>query len=147
MSKELSTKRQTFCEEYVINLGNATQAALKAGYSKATAAQQGANLLKIDEIQKEIKRLKDKLNMSFEFSIGQIINEYVQMIEYAKELNGKGNIRSETMWMNAVGQLTKIFGYEKNTLDITSKGEQIKINYIVPKNPHRFGSEDEYNKE
>lgn len=40
----MSPKQRRFCEEYVIDL-NATQAAIRAGYSKKTANEQAARLL------------------------------------------------------------------------------------------------------
>src|SRR4051812_34058471 len=40
----LNPKRQRFVEEYLVDL-NATQAAIRAGYSKKTANQQGPRLL------------------------------------------------------------------------------------------------------
>lgn len=41
----LTEKQQKFADEYLIDL-NATQAAIRAGYSSATADQQGSRLLK-----------------------------------------------------------------------------------------------------
>lgn len=40
----LTAKQKRFCEEYLIDL-NATQAAIRAGYSPETAAEQGSRLL------------------------------------------------------------------------------------------------------
>ena len=45
---KLTAKQQRFCDEYLIDL-NATQAAIRAGYSKKTAKQIGQqNLTKLD---------------------------------------------------------------------------------------------------
>lgn len=41
----LTKKQQRFCDEYLIDL-NATQAAIRAGYSKKTASEQSARLLR-----------------------------------------------------------------------------------------------------
>ena len=41
---KLTVKQQCFCDEYLIDL-NATQAAIRAGYSKKTANEQGSRLL------------------------------------------------------------------------------------------------------
>ena len=54
---KLNAKQERFCQDYIIDL-NATQAAIRAGYSENTAGQQGHDLLKHPEIQKEIDRLK-----------------------------------------------------------------------------------------
>lgn len=44
MKPKLTPRQQRFCEEYLIDL-NATQAAIRAGYSEATAHVQGPRLL------------------------------------------------------------------------------------------------------
>lgn len=50
----LTSKQQLFLSEYLIDM-NATQAAIRAGYSEASAYSQGQRLLKNDEIQAEIR--------------------------------------------------------------------------------------------
>lgn len=57
---KLNQKQKRFCEEYV-NLGNATQAAINAGYSKKTAYSQGQRLLKNVEVQEYIAELNEEL--------------------------------------------------------------------------------------
>lgn len=64
ISEKLTQKQQRFVDEYIIS-GNATQAAIKAGYSKRSAQQTGAeNLLKpvikaeLDRRNAEIKSAK-----------------------------------------------------------------------------------------
>lgn len=59
---KLTTKQQRFCDEYLVDL-NATQAAIRAGYSKKTAKQIAQqNLTKLD-IQEYIKkRMAEKEN-------------------------------------------------------------------------------------
>ena len=52
----LTNKQKIFCEEYQSDL-NATQAAIRAGYSKATAKQQGSRLLTNVDVQAEVQRL------------------------------------------------------------------------------------------
>lgn len=49
----LSAKQKRFCDEYLINL-NATQAAIKAGYSEKTAGSQGNRLLKNAKVKEYI---------------------------------------------------------------------------------------------
>lgn len=53
MEAELNEKQVRFCEEYLIDL-NATQAAIRAGYSKKTAYSIGWELLKKPEIRLRI---------------------------------------------------------------------------------------------
>jgi len=54
---KLTDKQDRFCQEYIIDL-NATQAAIRAGYSKKTARIKGCKLLTKANIQIEIQKLK-----------------------------------------------------------------------------------------
>ena len=55
---KLTDKQEMFCKEYIIDL-NATQAAIRAGYSEKTANEQGCqNLAKLN-IQERIAELKE----------------------------------------------------------------------------------------
>lgn len=59
---KLTAKQQRFCDEYLIDL-NATQACIRAGYSKKTAYSQGQRMLKYVEVKKYIEeRMKEKEN-------------------------------------------------------------------------------------
>ena len=53
---KLTPKQSMFCKEYLIDL-NATQAAIRAGYSEKTARQIAADNLSKVVIQEEIRRL------------------------------------------------------------------------------------------
>ena len=56
---KLNDKQLRFAQEYTIDL-NATQAAIRAGYSTKTAYSQGQRLLKKDEIQDAIREANRK---------------------------------------------------------------------------------------
>ena len=53
----MTPKQEKFCAEYLIDL-NATQAAIRAGYSPNRADQTAYNLLRNTEIQNRIKELR-----------------------------------------------------------------------------------------
>ena len=57
---KLTLKQQRFADEYII-CGNATQAAIKAGYSEKTAYSQGQRLLKNVEIKSVLKKRTEEL--------------------------------------------------------------------------------------
>jgi phage terminase small subunit len=57
--KKLTAKQQLFIDEYLIDL-NATQAAVRAGYSEKTAYSIGNENLKKPEIHSRIEELKSK---------------------------------------------------------------------------------------
>ena len=70
----LNSKQNRFIDEYLIDL-NATQAAIRAGYSVKTANEQGNRLLANVSIQKEIqKRMKDRAKRT-EFDQDEIVNQ------------------------------------------------------------------------
>ncbi|GAQ18022.1 terminase [Oceanobacillus picturae] len=56
---KLSAKQELFCQEYIIDL-NATQAAIRAGYSEKTARSQGQRLLTKVAITARVNELKEK---------------------------------------------------------------------------------------
>lgn len=53
---KLTKKQRTFIDEYLIDL-NATQSAIRAGYSVSTACEQGARLLANVKVQEEIAKM------------------------------------------------------------------------------------------
>ena len=55
MAKKLTAKQKRFCEEYLIDL-NATQAAIRAGYSPESAADIGSDNMQKTEIKAEIDK-------------------------------------------------------------------------------------------
>jgi phage terminase small subunit len=63
---KLNLRQQAFVVEYLKNGGNATQAALAAGYSPKTAYSQGHDLLKKPEIVEIIRRRSRDLEMEAE---------------------------------------------------------------------------------
>jgi len=60
MMKKLNNRQRAFVDEYIIDM-NATQAAIRAGYSEKTARSQGQRLLTHVDISKAIsERMKQK---------------------------------------------------------------------------------------
>ena len=56
----MTPRQEKFCVEYLIDL-NATQAAIRAGYSKRTAEALASRLLRNVNIRSRIKELQDKV--------------------------------------------------------------------------------------
>ncbi len=59
----MTEKQKRFCEEYIIDC-NATQAAIRAGYSERTAYSIGQRMLKKVEAQKYINKLLEEVRNS-----------------------------------------------------------------------------------
>jgi len=74
MERKLRPKQKKFCEEYLIDL-NATQAAIRAGYSKKTANRIASeNLTKLD-ISKYITELKRKREKEIGITPARVLKE------------------------------------------------------------------------
>ena len=80
----LTNKQEAFCHEYMVDL-NATQAAIRAGYSKKTARQIGEqNLSKID-VAARVKELMDSRLNKADFRAEDVVNGFLEVIKLAKE--------------------------------------------------------------
>lgn len=73
-TQELTDKQARFCEEYLIDL-NATQAAIRAGYSEKTAREQAAQNLSKLNIQEKIAELKAERSKRTEMTQDSVIQE------------------------------------------------------------------------
>ena len=71
----LSDKQEKFVDEYLIDL-NATQAAIRAGYSPKTAKLTGHRLITNDNVQALIQKGREKAQKRAEVSLDDILNEY-----------------------------------------------------------------------
>lgn len=113
---ELTEKQKRFCQEYVIDL-NATQAAIRAGYSEDTADVQGSRLLgnvKVENFIKELQSDKsDELNITF--------NDIAKGV-YDIAINSD----RDTDKLKAYDQLSKMFGH------YSKDNEQKKPELVLP---------------
>ena len=71
--EKLTDKQKRFCEEYIIDL-NATQAAIRAGYSEKTARQTASENLSKPDIQDYISELKNKVSERLNLSVDWVVN-------------------------------------------------------------------------
>lgn len=71
---KLTAKQEAFCEEYLIDL-NATQAAIRAGYSERTADSQGPALLRKTHVADRIAQLKKKRSKKTGITAERVLEE------------------------------------------------------------------------
>lgn len=64
MTSELTSKQDAFVKEYILNGGNATQAAIKAGYSEKTAQKMGSENLSKPLIKDYLEKHRKSLEKS-----------------------------------------------------------------------------------
>lgn len=76
----LSPKQAAFVREYLIDL-NATQAAIRAGYSKKTAQEQGSRLLSNAIVRAEIDRLQEERQERVQISADYVVANLGEIVE------------------------------------------------------------------
>lgn len=72
--RALTLKQERFVQEYLVDL-NATQAAVRAGYSQKTASSQGERLLRNVEVQAEIHAARQAISRRTEVNQDRVIRE------------------------------------------------------------------------
>jgi len=75
----LNDRQKQFCLEYLVDL-NATQAAIRSGYSTKTAGSVGSENLTKPEIVKEIKKQIDKTQDRTKVKIDRIVKELEKIV-------------------------------------------------------------------
>lgn len=90
---QLEPRQQRFVDEYLVDL-NATQAAIRAGYSKKTAQPASSRLLSHVIIADAIAAKRAKLAEKFEVTRDQVLREYAKI--------GFSDIRRAITWGNTV---------------------------------------------
>lgn len=91
MANKLMPKQRRFVDEYLIDL-NATQAAIRAGYSEKTAYSIGIQNLKKPEIQAEIQKRQNRLQNKLEITQEKVLRELAAIAfangsDFAKVVN------------------------------------------------------------
>lgn len=92
MPAGLTDKQATFVREYLIDM-NATQAAIRAGFSEKTAYSQGQRLLKNVEVAAAIQSAMDKRAARTEITQDMVLNELAKIgfADMRKLLRWTGN--------------------------------------------------------
>ena len=146
--RKLNEKQLRFAREYQIDL-NATQAAIRAGYSKDTAGVIGHELLKKPKIQSAMKKERDLRMERVQITPDRIATElariaFADLRDVVRVVKGKVVINDTNNLTDAqavaisgiqemkagvkitthnkvaaIDQLCKMFGLHKSTLDIT----------------------------
>lgn len=75
MSEKLTARQKRFVVEYLIDL-NATQAAIRAGYSAKTACEQGARLLANVKVQEAIQQAMSKREQRTEITQDMVLERW-----------------------------------------------------------------------
>ena len=75
---KLNIKQEAFCREYIVDL-NATQAAIRAGYSEKTANRISFTLLTKVDIQNRIAELLEERNARTQVNADYVLNRLIEI--------------------------------------------------------------------
>lgn len=104
----LTAKQKRFCDEYLIDL-NATQAAIRAGYSPKTAEQTASRLLRNVKVQEYIAKRQKELSRSTEITQERVIKElaliaFSNATDYARVVEKKMKIEVNGVLVDALDE-------------------------------------------
>ena len=74
MASKLTPKQQRFIDEYLVDL-NATQAAIRSGYSEKNASRIAAELLNKTQVSEYLQKQREKLQIKLEVTQERVIQE------------------------------------------------------------------------
>lgn len=78
IDNKLTDKQLMFCQEYLLDL-NATQAAIRAGYSAHTANEQGSRLLTNVSVQGKLTELLNARSKKIKIDANQVLAEILKL--------------------------------------------------------------------
>ena len=136
--KKLTSKQKMFVKEYLVDL-NATQAALRAGYSEKTAYRTGADNLKKPQIQEAIQQAMQKREQRTEITADKVLEEYAKLgfsdVSDYLEVVTERVLVDRTAEGEPISEI-KQFVFMKNTADIPPE----KLAAISEVKQHKDGS-------
>lgn len=101
----LNDRQERFCREYMQDY-NATQAAVRAGYSAKTAGSMGSENLKKPEILARVRELQEEKRKSLALSEAMIVTELMETYrECRQNCDSKGALRALEMLENHVSEI------------------------------------------
>lgn len=119
--KKLTAKQKRFCDEYLIDL-NATQAAIRAGYSPRTAEQAASRLLTIVKVSDEIAREMAERSKRTGINQDRVVKELAKL---------------------AFVNIADVVDLENATVRISATDEDLACIQSVKIKPSEFGTERE----
>lgn len=119
----LTPKQKLFVEEYLVDL-NATQAAIRAGYSVKTANRIGAENLSKPDIQKEIEKRRKDRERRTEITQDRVLQE-LAAIAFAKATDyaeiDEGIVKIKPTSEISIAQAGAIAGVEQGNFGVKLK--------------------------
>jgi phage terminase small subunit len=121
----LTDKQEMFCREYLIDL-NATQAAIRAGYSEKTANRTGSENLSKPDIAQRIIDLKSSRNERVEINADYVLRRLVEIdeMDVLDILKDDGGLKMVHEWpkvwrttLSGLDILTTVTNFDETTME------------------------------
>lgn len=121
----LTDKQEMFCREYLIDL-NATQAAIRAGYSDKTANRTGSENLSKPDIAQRIIDLKSERNGRVEINADYVLRRLVEIdeMDVLDILKDDGGLKMVHEWpkvwrttLSGLDILTTVTNFDESTME------------------------------
>lgn len=77
-----TSRKRAFVEAYLTNGGNASQAAVAAGFSEKTAGAAGSRLLKTVEVSTQLRQRRSELAQKYELTTESVIKSLSQAVHF-----------------------------------------------------------------
>jgi phage terminase small subunit len=142
----LTPKQETFAQEYLVDL-NATQAAIRAGYSARTAGSQGERLLKHVEISARVAELQaaraQRVEVTQDYVLRRILDNVERAMQAEPVLDREGNPTGEYVYQGSVANgalkmLGEHLGMFRQKVEHTGRDggpiETAQVRVYVPEN-------------
>ena len=127
--KNLKPQQEKFVIEYLKTPENATDAAIRAGYSSKTATAQASRLLTNVNVKKAIEAEQDKTRERVKEEVGLTVGMVIQgLLNEARDLS-EGSTQSARV--SAWAHLGKHLGMFKDKIELTGKdGSSLGIKVV-----------------
>lgn len=120
---ELTAKQERFCQEYLIDL-NATQAAIRAGYSAKTAAEQSSRLLSNVKVSYRVATLQKAASKRTDIDVDYVVNGLRREAEDMEAGSGSSRV-------SALEKLGKHLGMFTDRLEHSGAVEIKRIERVI----------------
>lgn len=112
--RKLTDKQAAFVREYMKD-SNATQAAIRAGYSEKTADTIAVQLLRKTHVAEEIRKRKEALEVKTGITVEKMLKMLAEDYEWCREKMPSGKPRDGLIAQMAADKIMKALGgYDKD---------------------------------
>jgi len=116
--KKLTDKQEQFCREYVID-HNATQAAIRSGYSEKTANNNIMQLMVNNGVKERIEELQSKQNEQLEIDALWVRKEFKYMYDKCRDEESHSALKALESLAKHTGFYERDNEQKKNEMNVT----------------------------